>query len=118
MVEPILISIAAALAGKAATGLYDLVRRQFAGDPAATAELEAAAEVPEGDTEQAPIQALAERLEAAERADPEFSSALRAEWDRINVSQQAQDEGVTNQVSGTVQGNVIQGRDFHGDIRF
>ena len=42
MPEPILVSIAAALATKSATSLYDLVKRKFTGRKEAVAALEAA----------------------------------------------------------------------------
>lgn len=48
MPEPILVSIAAALAGKASVGLYGLATRKFARDPKGIAEIEAAVEAPEG----------------------------------------------------------------------
>jgi hypothetical protein len=108
MPEPILISIATALATKAATGLYDLVKKKFAKDPQALAELEAASpEQPET------IEAVAERLESARQADPDFAAALTAEW-----TQHATGGGVNNQISGTVHGKVVQARDIHGDISF
>ncbi|WP_020499856.1 hypothetical protein [Sciscionella marina] len=112
MPEPILISIAAALAGKAATGLYDLVRKKFSGDKEALAELEAATERPEDEQY---IEAVAQRLDRAENDDAEFKTELRAEWEKIRVTQQAGDGSVNNQVSGDV-GTLIQARDVHGDI--
>jgi hypothetical protein len=108
--EPILISIASALATKAASGLYDLVKKKFRKDPAATKALEAAAAAPQ-DPE--PVKVLAERLEAAGQADPEFAEALRTEW-----AQHAESGGVINQISGTVHGKVVQARDIHGNISF
>jgi hypothetical protein len=110
MPEPILVSIATALATKAATGLYDLVKKKFSRDPEDTRALEAAEAAP-GEAE--PITALAERLEAAERADPEFARQLRDGW-----AQHAETGGVVNQVSGTVHGKVVQARDIHGNITF
>ncbi|HVV09156.1 hypothetical protein [Amycolatopsis sp.] len=108
MPEPILISIATALSTKAATTLFELVKKKFSKDPKAAAELEAASpDKPET------ISAVAERLEAAGKEDPEFAAALRSEW-----SQHAESGGVTNQVSGTVQGNVVQARDIQGGISF
>ncbi|MET8998156.1 hypothetical protein [Amycolatopsis sp. NPDC004169] len=109
MPEPILISIAAALAAKGATGLYDLVKRKFAKDLAAVALLEAATEAPE---ESRPITALAERLAEAEVEDGEFAEALRTEWQKVSYSHGS----VHNQVTGTVTGKVVQGRDIHGNI--
>jgi hypothetical protein len=112
--EPILISIAAALAGKAATGLFELVKRKFSGDPRAMAELEAAVEAP---ARPEAIEAVAERLAVAEQQDPDFRSALRDEWERVRVDQHAEHGGVANQISGDV-GKAVQARDIHGDIRF
>lgn len=108
--EPILISIASALATKAATGLYDLVKKKFSKDPSALKALEAA----EADPRNAePIEALAERLAVAEVSDPVFGEALRTGW-----AQHAESGGVVNQISGTVLGNVVQTRDIHGNITF
>jgi hypothetical protein len=108
--EPILISIASALATKAVTGLYDLVKKKFSKDPDALKALEAA-EADPGNAE--PVKALAERLATAEAADPAFGEALRTGW-----SQHAETGGVVNQISGTVHGNVLQTRDIHGNISF
>lgn len=112
MPEPILISIAAALAGKAATGLYDLVRKKFSSDEQALAELEAATERPDDPQR---IDAIAERLDRAEAEDPEFSAQLRTEWEKVSVTQNADGGSVANQVSGNV-GKLVQARDVHGDI--
>lgn len=106
MPEPILVSIAAALAGKAAVGLYELAKRKFAGDPKATAEIDAAVEAPEDPHR---IEVLAERLAEAERTDPEFKAALRAEWANYIGAD------VVNQVRGNV-GKLIQARNIHGNI--
>ncbi|MEV4053103.1 hypothetical protein AB0J55_18110 [Amycolatopsis sp. NPDC049688] len=112
MPEPILISIAAALAAKGATGLYDLVKRKFAKDPAAVALLDAASSAPE---DARPIAALAERLSEAEVEDAEFSEALREEWGKLPESRVSQGD-VHNTVTGKVSGKVVQLRDVHGNI--
>ncbi|MEU0534808.1 hypothetical protein [Amycolatopsis tolypomycina] len=109
MPEPILVSIAAALAAKGATGLYELVKRKFAKDTEAIALLEAATAAPE---EGRPIAALAERLAEAEAEDGEFAEALREEWRQVSLSHGS----VYNQVTGNVTGKVVQLRDVHGDI--
>ncbi|MEV5716651.1 hypothetical protein AB0L41_22370 [Amycolatopsis mediterranei] len=109
MPEPILVSIAAAVAAKGATGLYDLVKRKFAKDPAAVAVLDAAAAAPE-DTR--PVTALAERLHEAEAEDGEFAEALREEWRKLTITHGE----VHNQVTGNVTGKVVQARDVHGNI--
>ncbi|MGW3962838.1 hypothetical protein ACWED2_23680 [Amycolatopsis sp. NPDC005003] len=109
MPEPILVSIAAALAAKGATGLYDLVKRKFAKDPTAIALLEASSAAPE---DARPVTALAERLQEAEAEDGEFAEALRAEWQQVSLSRGS----VHNQVTGNVTGKVVQARDVHGNI--
>ena len=105
--EPILVSIAAALAAKSATSLYDLVKRRFAGRWEATAALEAA----RGADEEAD---LAAHLAAAEAQEPAFGVELRQTWQRVNADR----GGVVNQITGNVSGKVVQARDIHGDIKF
>ncbi|MFJ1767372.1 hypothetical protein ACIOD2_44070 [Amycolatopsis sp. NPDC088138] len=112
MPEPILVAIAATLAAKSATSLYDLVKRKFAKDPAGTAALEAA--VTAQDDPQ-PVKALAERLHQAESDDKAFADALRTEWQRLPDIDRTHG-GVHNQVTGNVTGKVVQARDIHGNI--
>jgi hypothetical protein len=109
--EPILLSIAAALAAKSAASLYDLVRRRFAGRKEAEAALEAADGTPPDSPQ---VAALADHLAAAETEDPAFSDELRRTWQQVNVS----GDGVVNQITGTVSGKVVQARDIEGDISF
>ena len=99
-----MISIAPALAAKGATGLYDLVKKKFSKDPEAVAELEAA-KPDEPET----VAAVAERLETATEAAPEFAEALHAEWEKH--------QAVINQFSGTAE-NVVQARDIQGGVHF
>lgn len=112
MPDPILISIATALATKTATGLYDLIKRKFSGDQDATAALETVTEEPKA------IEALAERLDVAETEDPEFAEALRGAWTRFDVKQHAESGGVTNHISGDVSGKALQAGDIHGNVSF
>lgn len=115
MPDPVLVSIAAALAGKSASTLYEVVRRKFARSPEAGTVLEeAVGSAP--DSEQ--VRVLSEELERAERADPEFAADLRAVWGQVSVQQRADGDGVANQVSGTVSGNVVQARDIDGGVNF
>ncbi|WP_244210666.1 hypothetical protein [Amycolatopsis kentuckyensis] len=108
-------SVAAAAAGRAVVGLYNLIKAKFADDPDAAAVLTAA----EGAAEDSPqVRELAEALEAKQAADPAFGEQLRAEWEQAAGGQQAESGGVTNQVSGRVGGNVVQARDIGGDITF
>lgn len=113
MSDPILISIAAALAGRAATTLYDLVKRKLARDPAATTVLEASAGAAPGSAE---IRALADELRKAEQSDPAFAQELRAAWSNTANQQNAEADAVANQITGTVHGNAIQARDIQGGI--
>jgi hypothetical protein len=110
MFDPVLTEIATTLAGRAAGGLYDLVRSAFRRHPEATGELVA---VEGAAPDSAPVRALATRLAEFEAADPEFARGLRAEW----YGQRADHGGVNNKVIGTA-GKVVQARDIHGDISF
>ncbi|WP_326943238.1 hypothetical protein OG439_24665 [Amycolatopsis sp. NBC_01307] len=112
MPEPILVAIAAALAGKSATSLYELVKRKFAKDPAATQALEAAVAAPD---DSQPAEALAERLHEAESNDDEFADALREEWRKLPEDKTTHG-GVHNQVTGNVSGKVVQAGDVRGNI--
>jgi hypothetical protein len=109
LVEPILVSIAAALAARSATALYDLVRRRFAGREEPTAALEAADGTPRDSPE---VATLADHLAAEEAADPAFRQELRQTWQRVIVT----DNGLVNQIYGDVSGKVVQARDIEGDI--
>ena len=114
MPEPVLVAIAAALAGKVATSLYELVKQKFSGNPEAELALESA----EGTAPDSPeVVVLAEELAGAERADPAFGTDLRAEWAR-SVEQHADHGGVTNSVTGNVTGKVVQARDIQGGVSF
>jgi hypothetical protein len=115
MPEPVLVSIAAALAGKAISSLYDMVKKRFANRAEAQAALEAATAAPD---DQQAVHALAEQLATEEAADPAFGATLRTEWAKAGVEQHADHGGVTNQVTGDVSGKVLQARDIHGDISF
>lgn len=115
MPEPVLVSIAAALATKAVSSLYDVVKKRFANRAEARAALEAATASPD---DAKAVTVLAERLAVEEAADPEFKAALRAEWAKVGVEQHADHGAVTNQVTGDVSGKVVQARDIHGDITF
>jgi hypothetical protein len=109
--EPILVSIAAALAAKSATSLYDLVKRRFAG----RAEAEKALAAAEGSAPDSPeVAAVATHLAAAQADDPAFAVELRQVWQQVS----AECGGIVNQVSGTVSGRVVQARDIEGGVSF
>jgi hypothetical protein len=112
MPEPVLVAIAAAIAGKSAGTLYDLVKRKFRGKRDAETVLDAAEGAP---VDSAEVAALSEELAAADRSDPEFSSELRSTWQEMA---QAGGDGVVNQISGTVSGKVVQARDIEGGVSF
>lgn len=118
MAEPILVSIAAAVAGKAFAGLYDLVRNFFTdqADEEALAKAEQAAAEGDERTEVA-IHDLADRLAAAQERDPVFAEQLRSEWGKI-IPAQVNNGTTENNVSGTVSGHLVQARDIHGGISF
>jgi hypothetical protein len=109
--EPILVAIAAALAAKSATSLYDLVRRKFAGRAEAAAALAAAGGAAPGSAE---VAALATHHAAEENEDPAFSAELRRAWQQADASR----GGVVNQVGGNVTGKVVQARDITGNVSF
>ncbi|OLZ42828.1 hypothetical protein BS329_41455 [Amycolatopsis coloradensis] len=115
MPEPVLVSIAAAVAGRTVAGLYQLIKAKFADDPDASAVLEAA-EGAAADSQE--VGELAAALEEKQSVDPAFGERLHEEWDRVTVEQSAGSGGVANQVSGQVGGNVVQARDIHGGISF
>jgi hypothetical protein len=109
MPEPLLVSIAASLASRAVAGLYELVRAKFADDPVAAAALTAAEGAPEDSPQ---VKALTAALERTVEADPGFAAELRG---HPAVTQTGR---VTNQVSGTVHGNVVQAGEIQGGITF
>jgi hypothetical protein len=106
-----LVSIAAALAAKSATSLYELVKRRFAGKKDALTALEAATGAAPDSPE---VTALSTHLAAEEEADPGFAAELRNTWQQVS----AERDGVVNQISGNVSGKVVQARDIEGGISF
>ncbi|MBB5957573.1 hypothetical protein FHS29_004168 [Saccharothrix tamanrassetensis] len=112
MPEPVLVSIAASLATRAVAGLYELVRARFAGDPAAIAALTAAEGAPPDSPQ---VHALGEVLGRAAATDPRFGEELRRAHEQAGVAQTGR---VTNQISGTVHGNVLQAGDIQGGVSF
>ncbi|MFD1044645.1 hypothetical protein ACFQ1S_03065 [Kibdelosporangium lantanae] len=111
MPEPVLVSIAAALAAKSVTSLYDLVKRKFAGRKDAEGALTAASGAAPESTE---VATLAAHLAAAEKEDPTFRAELRNIWQQVSVG----NGSVVNQVTGNVSGKVLQARDIQGGVSF
>ena len=129
MADEIIVSIAAALAGKATgaafgglTGAWGrlarLVRDRFAHDDGgAAAALEAARERP---ADKVAVGELAEALERIVVADGDFAAELRALWRQARVELSASEGGVVNMNTGTVGGHLIQARDLsvEGGLHF
>lgn len=114
MPEAVLVEIAAALAAKAAGSMYDFVKDRFSGRKKALAVLDAA----DGTAPDSPqVLKLADELQAAGDRDPAFAEQLRASWAAIETGATAAGaEAITNNISGTVHGPVIQAHDIHGNI--
>jgi N-acyl-D-aspartate/D-glutamate deacylase len=116
MSEPVLLSIAVAVATKAVKGLYELVKEKFADDPVASEVLETAENAAAEGADSPEVVELSEALEQAELQDPAFREQLRAHWEHtVNVTQEGR---VTNQLTGNVSGRVVQAGDIHGGVRF
>ena len=126
MDEPILAAVALTLATKAAEGLAEsgksafaalarLVRHRFEERPSGTmALLEAETHPDDGER----IRSLQHELELAVVEDPEFLAQLRLLWRELSPQLIATSDGVVNNVTGSVAGNVVQARDVHGNISF
>jgi hypothetical protein len=114
--EAVLVEIAAALAAKAAESLYDFVKDRFKGRKKALAVLEAA----DGTApESSQVLSLAGELQTVGDHDPAFAEQLLALWATLQSGATAAEAGpVTNSVSGTVHGSVVQARDIQGNITF
>lgn len=114
MPEAVLVEIAAALAAKTAGSLYDFVKDRFKGRKKALAVLDAA----DGTAADSPqVLALADEIQTAGDYDPAFGEQLLAQWATIQTGATGTSaEAVTNSISGTVHGPVIQAHDIQGDI--
>ena len=110
MVEPILVSVAAALAAKSAAALYDLVKRRFAGRQEAEAALDAADGAPPDSPE---VAALADRLATEVAEDPAFGKELRRTWQQVSSGAGS----MANQIIGNPT-RTVQARDVEGGISF
>jgi hypothetical protein len=118
--DEIMMSIASALAGKAAEAAFSaasgawrrllrLVGDRLGGDGGGAAALEAAREHPDDD---AAVRELAEVLERVAGADGDFAMALRGLWQQARLELSASEGGVVNISTGTVRGHLIQTRDL------
>jgi hypothetical protein len=126
MDQEILTAIATALATRAAEGLAGgggaafealtrLVRRAFHGRASAQAALADAEADPADETR---IGSLQQELANAAAEDAVFETDLQAVWRDLSPHLTAGYGGVANNVSGTIEGNVVQARDVHGGISF
>ena len=131
MTDPIISSVAAAVAAAATTAIADggralitklaaLLRersqREVAGQSAlAAVEQTTLAAVEQNPQDAVATQRLAELLDQRMRDDPVFAHRLRELWEDTTSTASGQ---VANTVSGEVRGSVIQARDVHGGITF
>lgn len=100
---------AATSAGRSAwIALVRLVRSKLPSAGNTPAVLQSAVNHPD---DPASIEALAQALAQASIDDPHFAAQLQVLWDTARTELAASDDGIINQISGTVHGNVIQARD-------
>ena len=125
MIEPILTSIATALAGKttavltaagrkALSALYELVKNKFSDDKT-SAEVLANTKT---DSSEEQASKLAAELAKMTNRDPVFAEQLRQLWGEASAEIHAESDAVVNQVSGKVVGHLMQARDIVGNINF
>ena len=93
--------------------LISALRAKFRGDPGARGTLEIAVESPGS---QVAGEELVAVLRARTASDPGFGEWLLSQW--VEVAPQLDAGKLTNVITGTVKGNVIQARDIHGGIHF
>lgn len=121
MADPLAASVVSALiAGTSAavsdgtrallTKLAAVLRDRFRRKPSDVGVLEAAIAKPDDPVARKRLVAL---LEQHLRDDAEFAEALRRIWDESHA---ARPDEITNVVTGTVYGSVIQARDISGGI--
>jgi hypothetical protein len=128
MADPVMSSIAAAVAGKAADAamqggksacavLVRLIRERFGRGTDASATLEAARENPD---DQAARAGVASALELLAASDAGFAVQLRELWAQASLELSATQGGVANSATGSVGGHLMQARDLHveGGLHF
>jgi hypothetical protein len=132
MADPLMLSVASAVAGKAAetateagktalAALVRLVRGRLAGHETAAGALDGARSAPE---DPAAIGRLALALQQVATADHEFAAQIRALCQEVHAELSVREDRVVNNSTGTVAGHLIQARDLHiqgslqlGDVR-
>lgn len=132
MPDPIVSSVAAVVAGKAAEAAWEsgkaafaalirAVRERLSRDEDAGAALEAADHSPE---DESAVAGLARELGRIAAVDADFAARVRELWPQVAVELSAGDSGVINSAAGSVGGHLIQARDLRidgglhfGDVR-
>jgi hypothetical protein len=120
MLDPVMSSVAAAIAGKAAEAAWEggktacatlirVVRERFSCDEQAAAVLQAADDNP-GD--EAALAGFALELGRLAAADAGFAAQVREVWPQVAVELSAGDNGVVNSSAGSVGGHLVQARDL------
>jgi anti-sigma regulatory factor (Ser/Thr protein kinase) len=123
MTDPMIMTIATAVAGKAVevagepareaiAALVRKVRDRLRGHPRDEAALAALTEDPDSAERLAAFEAV---LQQAITADPAFGDELRALWNQARMHVSAEQDGVVNVFHGRA-GKSIQLRDVHGDL--
>ena len=121
MTDPVMLSVASTVAGKAVEAAADgartavaslvrLIRGRLGRSSPDAVILDDALSRP-GD--QAAVAQLAAVLERVAVADPDFGSHLRVLWPQVQAELAARDGGVVNSSTGTVGGHLIQARDLN-----
>ncbi len=126
--DPVISSVAAAIAGRAAdaavqggkqacAALLRLVRERFGHGTKASAALEAAQDNPEDPDAVALVASALERLAANDAA---FAAQLRELWAKASLELSATEGSVANVATGSVGGHLMQARDVHveGGLHF
>jgi hypothetical protein len=119
--DPVMLSVATAVAGKAAEAAADggktalaalvrLIRGRLTGNKAADAAFNAALSRPD---DPAALEEFARMLERVTAGDAGFAAQVRALWPQVQAELSAHDGGVVNTSTGTVSGHLIQTRDIH-----
>jgi|SRR5450755_3018676 hypothetical protein len=121
MSDPVMLSVAAAVAGKAAEAAFEsgktalaalvrLIRDRLTRD-AQSAALDSALTATDDDP--AAAQELARVLQWVAAEDPGFAAQVRTLWPQVQVELSARDSAVVNTSTGTVSGHLVQARDLY-----
>ncbi len=128
MPDPVMSSVAAAVAGKVAeaaiqggqtacAALFRLVRERFGRGTAASAALEAARADPD---DEGAVREVAVALERLAREDTAFDVRVRELWGQASAELSASEGGVINSATGSVGGHLMQAKEVHvqGGLHF